>query len=188
MKTKRFLLGFLLPSLALVSVVGAGFATWVFDGEYTPINQTIGVTIEDKVNGGELTINQESLTLNLDQPATELNEAGTGITLRNDGSTISELSGSYSGEIPAGYEFTLTYTLELGDVATYVSAVTAGEVGVFTGSGPHSWTLNVTTLNFAYVTPDIATNEGAYDTMYAALSEGVHNITLTIEGNFSVIE
>lgn len=80
MRKNKLLISTLLPVAAFVTVVGAGYSAWYFQGTSTA-NSTANITVEPVVSGGGIAVISSGHGLTLDQePIEELNPNGTGIT------------------------------------------------------------------------------------------------------------
>lgn len=82
MRKNKLLISTLLPVAAFVSVVGAGYSAWYFQGNSTA-SDTADITVTAVVAGGGIAVTPSVHGLTLDQEDTTHNPSASGITWNN---------------------------------------------------------------------------------------------------------
>ena len=156
MRSKKFLVGTIIPVLGLASVIGAGFSTFVF-GDTTATNKyDLTVELEDYASIGSFSVSG-SMKLVLDQTPgalSSINPQGQGAHLE-----ISELKITYTPTPSHGVknkDMAFTYTLSMGGLNDVVT-ITAGDSGEIPWDTPAAadtndltWTVEDTDFTIAY--------------------------------------
>ena len=192
MRSKKFLVGTIIPALGLASVIGAGFSTFVF-GETTVTNKTdLTVQLEDYASIGSFSITG-SMTLVLDQTPGALsgiNPQGKGAHLE-----ISELKITYTPTAAPGVkntDMTFTYTLSMGGLSDVVTISTgaSGAIPWDTAAGNNSdtltWTVAATDFTISYAENAEPTDVSRWEslsTKISGLAENKPILTVNAELN-----
>lgn len=192
MRSKKFLVGTIIPALGLASVIGAGFSTFVF-GETTVTNKTdLTVQLEDYASIGSFSVTG-SMKLVLDQTPGALNSInpqGKGVYLE-----ISELKITYTPTAGHGVNNTdmdFTYTLSmggLGDVVTISTGATGDipwDTAAAADTNPLTWTVEATDFTIAYVPgaePIDVSSWGSLSSKISELADNKPSLTVNAELN-----
>lgn len=192
MRSKKFLVGTIIPALGLASVIGAGFSTFVF-GETTVTNKTdLTVQLEDYASIGSFSITG-SMTLVLDQTPgalSSINPQGKGAHLE-----ISELKITYTPTAAPGVkntDMTFTYTLSMGGLSDVVTISTgaSGAIPWDTAAGNNSdtltWTVAATDFTISYAEKAEPTDVSRWEslsTKISGLAENKPILTVNAELN-----
>ena len=112
MRKNKLLISTLLPVAAFVSVVGAGYSAWYFQGEATA-DTTTGITVTPVVAGGGIAVTSSGHGLTLDQEDTTHNTSASGITW-NDITLTYTADKTATGERAEGTG-TITWTVTTPD-------------------------------------------------------------------------
>lgn len=190
MRSKKFLVGTIIPALGLASVIGAGFSTFVF-GETTVTNKTdLTVQLEDYASIGSFSITG-SMTLVLDQTPGALsgiNPQGKGAHLE-----ISELKITYTPTAGHGVNNTdmdFTYTLSMGGLSDVVTGATGDipwDTAAAADTNPLTWTVEATDFTIAYV-PDVEpTDVSSWESLSSKISGLADNKpSLTVNAELNI--
>ena len=187
MRSKKFLVGTLIPVLGLASVIGAGFSTFVF-GETTATNKAdLTVQLEDYASIGSFSITG-SMKLVLDQTPgalSSINPQGKGAHLE-----ISELKITYTPTAGHGVkntDMTFTYTLSMGGLNDVVT-ISAGATGAIpwdteaaADTNPLTWTVEATDFTIAYVPgaePTDVSSWGSLSSKISGLADNKPSLTV----------
>lgn len=192
MRSKKFLVGTIIPALGLASVIGAGFSTFVF-GDTTATNKyDLEVELEDYASIGSFSITG-SMTLVLDQTPgalSSINPQGKGAHLE-----ISELKITYTPTAAPGVknaDMTFTYTLSMGGLSDVVTISTgaSGAIPWDTAAGNNSdtltWTVAATDFTISYAENAEPTDVSRWEslsTKISGLAENKPILTVNAELN-----
>lgn len=192
MRSKKFLVGTIIPALGLASVIGAGFSTFVF-GETTATDESkLAVQLEDYASIGSFSITG-SMTLVLDQTPgalSSINPQGKGAHLE-----ISELKITYTPTAAPGVKNTdmaFTYTLSMGGLSDVVTISTgaSGAIPWDTAAGNNSntliWTVAATDFTISYAENAEPTDVSRWEslsTKISGLAENKPSLTVNAELN-----
>ena len=192
MRSKKFLVGTIIPALGLASVIGAGFSTFVF-GDTTATNKyDLEVKLEDYASIGSFSITG-SMTLVLDQTPDALsgiNPQGKGAHLE-----ISELKITYNptaGHGVSNIDMTFTYTLSmggLGDVVTISTGATGDipwDTAAAADTNPLTWTVEATNFTIAYVPGAEPTDVSSWGSLSSKISELTEKPSLTVNAELNI--
>ena len=192
MRSKKFLVGTIIPALGLASVIGAGFSTFVF-GETTATDESkLAVQLEDYASIGSFSITG-SMTLVIDQTPgalSSINPQGKGAHLE-----ISELKITYTPTAAPGVkntDMTFTYTLSMGGLSDVVTISTgaSGAIPWDTAAGNNSetltWTVAATDFTISYAENAEPTDVSRWEslsTKISGLAENKPILTVNAELN-----
>lgn len=192
MRSKKFLVGTIIPALGLASVIGAGFSTFVF-GETTVTNKTdLTVQLEDYASIGSFSITG-SMTLVLDQTPGALsgiNPQGKGAHLE-----ISELKITYTPTAAPGVknaDMTFTYTLSMGGLSDVVTISTgaSGAIPWDTAAGNNSdtltWTVAATDFTISYAENAEPTDVSRWESLSTKISGLADKPSLTVKAELNI--
>lgn len=187
MRSKKFLVGTIIPALGLASVVGAGFSTFVF-GDTTATNKTdLTVELEDYASIGSFSVTG-SMKLVLDQTPgalSSINPQGKGAHLE-----ISELKITYTPTAGHGVkntDMTFTYTLSMGglnDVVTISNGATGAipwDTAAAADTSALTWTVAASDFTIAYVPgaePENVSSWGSLSSKIAGLTDNKPSLTV----------
>ncbi len=188
---KKAILGFVVPTFAIASLVGAGYATWYFneatDGE-TTITQDISVEVTDPTRLGQF--NKEgSIKLVLDEPA-DRNHGGLGVHFKED--TTFSVKYTYDPSITGDVKkpvvtWTITTNPSLTNLTKYVDIQINNSKGTLAdnGTGTAEFTLDTlksaVSLNYTTAVTDETTGVNTYSAYESMVSEiGTITDVLTI--------
>ena len=192
MRSKKFLVGTIIPALGLASVIGAGFSTFVF-GETTVTDESkLNVQLEDYASIGSFNISG-SMTLVLDQTPgalSSINPKGKGVYL-----VVSSLTITYNPTAAPGVknkDVTFTYTLSMGGLSDVVTISTgaSGAIPWDTAAGNNSdtltWTVAATDFTISYAENAEPTDVSRWEslsTKISGLAENKPILTVNAELN-----
>ena len=189
MRSKKFLVGTIIPALGLASVIGAGFSTFVF-GETTATNKAdLTVQLEDYASIGSFSITG-SMKLVLDQTPGALsgiNPQGKGAHLE-----ISELKITYTPTAGHGVkntDMTFTYTLSMGglnDVVTETTGDIPWDTEAAADTSALTWTVAASDFTIAYVASAEPTDVSSWESLsskVAGLTDNKPSLTVNAELN-----
>ena len=193
MRSKKFLVGTIIPALGLASVIGAGFSTFVF-GDTTATNKyDLTVELEDYASIGSFSVSG-SMKLVLDQTTSAfsgINPNGMGAHLE-----ISELKITYTPTAAPGVkntDMTFTYTLSMGGLSDVVTISTgaSGAIPWDTAAGNNSntliWTVEDTDFTIAYAPNAEPTNVSSWESLSTKISGLTDNQpTLTVTAALNI--
>ena len=192
MRSKKFLVGTLIPALGLASVIGAGFSTFVF-GDTTATNKyDLTVELEDYASIGSFSISG-SMKLVLDQTPgalSSINPQGKGAHLE-----ISELKITYTptaGHGVSNNDMTFTYTLSMGDLSGVVtiSSGATGSIPWDTAAGDNTnaltWTVEDTDFTIAYADSAEPENVSGWGSLSSKISGLANKPSLTVNAALNI--
>lgn len=192
MRSKKFLVGTIIPALGLASVIGAGFSTFVFGDTTATDESKLAVQLEDYASIGSFSITG-SMTLVLDQTPgalSSINPQGKGAHLE-----ISELKITYTPTAAPGVkntDMTFTYTLSMGGLSDVVTISTgaSGAIPWDTAAGKNSdtltWTVAATDFTISYAENAEPTDVSRWEslsTKISGLAENKPILTVNAELN-----
>ena len=192
MRSKKFLVGTIIPALGLASVIGAGFSTFVFGDTTATDESKLAVQLEDYASIGSFSITG-SMTLVLDQTPgalSSINPQGKGAHLE-----ISELKITYTPTAAPGVkntDMTFTYTLSMGGLSDVVTISTgaSGAIPWDTAAGNNSntliWTVAATDFTISYAENAEPTDVSRWEslsTKISGLAENKPSLTVNAELN-----
>lgn len=192
MRSKKFLVGTIIPALGLASVIGAGFSTFVF-GDTTATNKTdLKVELEDYASIGSFSITG-SMKLVLDQTPGALsgiNPQGKGAYLE-----ISDLKITYTptaGHEVKNTDMTFTYTLSMGGLNDVVT-ISTGATGAIPWDTPAAadtkaltWTVAATDFTIAYAASAEPTDVSSWGSLSSKISELAEKPSLTVNAALNI--
>ena len=182
MRKNKLLISTLLPVAAFVSVVGAGYSAWYFQGNSTA-DTTTGITVTPVVAGGGISISSSEHGLTLDQKTTTNNPDAKGITWKDIKVKYTPDSTASSGS--AVGEGTITWSVDVPEgFATYISFVESNSWTITNIYQEQEFTLNLATLGLDYkAEPKNYTEWSAMNTALDGKS-----ITVNFEVNYTYTE
>lgn len=132
MRTKRFL-GSVLAMLCTIAVIGSGFALWVFQYTRTKNQADIGLSVEQAVNVGDITV-ADKFGINFDQTSKpsgwDLDNTSKGITINftetNANTVVSYDMDTTDIESNMEVKFTVTITIS-SKLADYIDIKTSDD-------------------------------------------------------------
>ena len=189
MRSKKFLVGTIIPALGLASVIGAGFSTFVF-GETTVTNKTdLTVQLEDYASIGSFSITG-SMTLVLDQTPgalSSINPQGKGVYL-----VVNSLTITYTptaGHGVSNTDMTFTYTLSMGGLSDVVTEAT-GDIPWDTAAAADTnrltWTVAATDFTIAYVPGAEPTDVSSWGSLSSKISALTEKPSLTVNAALNI--
>lgn len=192
MRSKKFLVGTIIPALGLASVIGAGFSTFVF-GDTTATNKTdLTVQLEDYASIGSFSISG-SMTLVLDQTPgalSSINPQGKGAHLE-----ISELKITYTPTAGHGVkntDMTFTYTLSMGGLNDVVT-ISTGATGAIPWDTPAAadtntltWTVQASDFTIAYAASAEPTNVSSWESLSTKISGLTEKPSLKVDAALNI--
>lgn len=169
MRSKKFLVGTIIPALGLASVIGAGFSTFVFGDTTATDKYDLTVKLEDYASIGSFSITG-SMTLVLDQTPGALsgiNPQGKGAHLE-----ISDLKITYTPAPGVKNKYiTFTYNLSMGSLGDVVT-ITTGDTGAIPWDTPAAadtndltWTVEKTDFTIAYAASAEPTDVSSWESL-----------------------
>ena len=190
MRSKKFLVGTIIPALGLASVIGAGFSTFVFGDTTATDKRELTVQLEDYASIGSFSITG-SMTLVLDQTPgalSSINPQGKGAHLE-----ISDLKITYTPTPGANNKYIdFTYTLSMGGLSDVVTISTgaSGAIPWDTAAGNNSntliWTVAATDFTISYAENAEPTDVSRWEslsTKISGLAENKPSLTVNAELN-----
>ena len=182
MRKNKLLISTLLPVAAFVSVVGAGYSAWYFQGEATA-DTTTGITVTPVVAGGGIAVASEDHGLTLDQnPIETLNPSGTGITWKDITLTYTA-DKTATGERAEGTG-TITWTVTTPvNFETYVIITKSGTWTITDLYADKTFTLNKATLGLSYKAEP--KNYTEWSAMNTALDEKEITVEFAVTYNYN---
>lgn len=192
MRSKKFLVGTIIPALGLASVIGAGFSTFVF-GKTTASNKTeLTIKLEDYASIGSFSVTG-SMKLVLDQTPgalSSINPKGKGAHLE-----ISELKITYTPTAGHGVkntDMTFTYTLSMGGLNDVVT-ISAGATGAIPWDTPAAadtsaltWTVAASDFTIAYAASAEPTDVSSWESLSSRISELAEKPSLTVNAALNI--
>ncbi len=182
MRKNKLLISTLLPVAAFVSVVGAGYSAWYFQGTSTA-SGTANITVEPVVAGGGIAVTSSVHGLTLDQNSNDLNPSGTGITWKDITLTYTADDAAVTGGSAVG-KGTITWTVTTpDDFDTWVNIKKSGtwtitnlyEDKTFTLVGGEAGVGGEEGLNLSYKA------EPANYTDWKAMRDALNGKTITVD-------
>lgn len=192
MRSKKFLVGTIIPALGLASVIGAGFSTFVF-GDTTATNKyDLTVELEDYASIGSFSITG-SMKLVLDQTPgalSSINPKGQGAHLE-----ISELKITYTPTAGHGVkntDMTFTYTLSMGGLGDVVT-ISAGATGAIpwdtaatADTNDLTWTVEDTDFTIAYAASAEPTDVSSWESLSTKISGLAEKPSLSVKAALNI--
>lgn len=175
MRKNKLLISTLLPVAAFVTVVGAGYSAWYFQGTSTD-SDTASITVTPVVAGGGIAVTSSGHGLTLDQePIVDLNPTGTGITWNDITVTYTADDAAVTGGSAVGTG-TISWTVTTPtDFETYVNITKSGTWTITDLYADKTFTLNKATLGLSYKA------EPTNYTEWAAMNTALDGETITVE-------
>lgn len=194
MRSKKFLVGTIIPALGLASVIGAGFSTFVF-GEKTATNKyDLEVKLEDYASIGSFSITG-SMKLVLDQTPgalSSINPQGKGAHLDVSGLTITYTP--TPGHGVKNTDMTFTYTLSMGGLSDVVT-ISTGSSGVIpwdtaaaADTNTLTWTVETTDFTIAYADSAEPENVSGWESLSTKISGLTVKPSLTVNAELNITE
>ena len=181
MRKNKLLISTLLPVAAFVSVVGAGYSAWYFQGEATA-SDTASITVEPVVAGGGIAVTPSVHGLKLDQNSNGLNPSGTGITW-NDITLPYTADKTATGERAEGTG-TISWTVTPPEnFETYVNITKSGSWTIADIYADESFTLGQDDLGLSYVAEP--TNYTEWSKMNTALNGKTIRVEFKVTYNYN---
>lgn len=173
MRKNKLLISTLLPVAAFVSVVGAGYSAWYFQGTSTD-SDTASITVEPVVAGGGIEVSSSGHGLKLDQENTAHNPSASGITW-NDITLTYTADKTATGERAEGTG-TISWTVTTPEnFETYVNITKSGTWPITDLYADKTFTLNKATLGLSYKA------EPTNYTEWKAMYDDLNGKTITVE-------
>ena len=172
MRKNKLLISTLLPVAAFVSVVGAGYSAWYFQGTSTA-DTTTGITVTPVVAGGGIAVTSSGHGLTLDQNSNALNPSGTGITWNVITLTYTAddtVEGSAEGTGTISWTVTPPENFE-----TYVNITKSGSWTIADIYADEPFTLDKDDLGLSYVA------EPTNYTEWSEMNTALNGKTITVE-------
>lgn len=192
MRSKKFLVGTIIPALGLASVIGAGFSTFVFGDTTATDKYDLEVKLEDYASIGSFSITG-SMTLVLDQTPgalSSINPQGKGAHLE-----ISELKITYTPTAGHGVnntDMTFTYTLSMGGLNDVVT-ISTGATGAIPWDTPAAadtsdliWTVAATDFTIAYAASAEPTDVSSWGSLSSKISGLTEKPSLTVNAALNI--
>lgn len=175
MRKNKLLISTLLPVAAFVTVVGAGYSAWYFQGTSTA-SDTANITVTPVVAGGGIAVTSSGHGLTLDQePIVDLNPSGTGITWNDITITYTADDAAVTGGSAVGTG-TISWTVTTpADFETYVNITKSGTWAIANLYEDKEFTLNKATLGLSYKA------EPTNYTEWSAMNTALNGKTITVE-------
>ena len=178
MRKNKLLISTLLPVAAFVTVVGAGYSAWYFQGNSTA-DATASITVTPVTVGGGISVTSKEHGLTLDQQDTTNNPSAAGITWKS----ITVKYTADKSDVAATGTGQITWTVQLPDsFGTYVSTTkTTGTWNITSLNSDQEFTLAANDITFAYV------DEPSNYTEWKAMSDAFkgQNINVTFNATYS---
>lgn len=163
MRTKRFL-GSVLAMLCTIAVIGSGFALWVFQYKDVKNQADIGLSVEQAVNVGNITV-ADQFGINFDQTSKpdgwDLDDTSNGITINFVASDAVNKVASYdkdATDIEDNMEVKFTVAITISNaLASYIDFDTTNEtfnkttdanVIYFTSNSAHEFDWGKVTITY----------------------------------------
>lgn len=183
MRKNKLLISTLLPVAAFVSVVGAGYSAWYFQGTSTA-NSTASITVEPVVSGGGIAVTSDVHGLTLDQePIVELNPNGTGITWNTITLEYTADDAAVTGGSAVG-KGTISWTVSVPDgFTTYVNITTSGSWAITNLYEDKIFELDKATLGLSYKAAP--TNYTEWSNMKTALNGKTITVDFKVTYNYN---
>lgn len=174
MRKNKLLISTLLPVAAFVTVVGAGYSAWYFQGNSTA-SDTADITVTAVVAGGGIRVTSSNHGLTLDQNRIEtLNPSGTGITW-NDITLEYTADDTATGGSAEGTG-TISWTVTPPEnFITYVNITTSGSWPIADIYADEIFTLDEDDLGLSYKA------EPTNYTEWSKMNTALNGKTITVE-------
>lgn len=173
MRKNKLLISTLLPVAAFVTVVGAGYSAWYFQGTSTA-SGTANITVEPVVAGGGIAVTSSSHGLTLDQNSNGLNPSGTGITWKDI--TLTYTADDALGGASAEGTGTISWTVTTPtNFETYVNITKSGTWTIADIYADEPITLDKDDLGLSYKA------EPSNYTEWKAMNDALNGKTITVE-------
>ncbi len=174
MRKNKLLISTLLPVAAFVSVVGAGYSAWYFQGNSTA-SDTANITVEPVVAGGGIAVTPSVHGLTLDQEDTTHNPSASGITWNDITLTYTADDAAVTGGSAVGTG-TISWTVTTPEkFETYVNITKSGTWTITDIYADQTFKLNKATLGLSYKA------EPTNYTQWKAMRDDLNGKTITVE-------
>lgn len=181
MRKNKLLISTLLPVAAFVTVVGAGYSAWYFQGTSTD-SDTASITVTPVVAGGGIAVTSSGHGLTLDQENKTNNPAAAGITWNPITLTYTADDSATGGSAQGTGTITWTVTTP-ENFETYVNITKTGSWTVDNLYADKTFTLDKATLGLSYA--DEPENYTEWSAMYTALNTKTITVEFTITYNLN---
>ena len=173
MRKNKLLISTLLPVAAFVTVVGAGYSAWYFQGNSTA-SDTANITVTAVVAGGGIAVTPSAHGLTLDQEDTTHNPDASGITWNDI--TLKYTADDTADEGSAVGTGTISWTVTTPEkFETYVNITKSGTWTIADIYADETFILNKATLGLSYKA------EPTKYTEWEAMKEALNGKTITVE-------
>lgn len=173
MRKNKLLISTLLPVAAFVSVVGAGYSAWYFQGTSTA-SDTANITVEPVVAGGGIAVTPSVHGLTLDQEDTTHNPSASGITWNVITLTYTADDTATGGS--AEGSGTISWTVTTPEkFETYVNITKSGTWPIDDIYADQTFELNKATLGLSYKA------EPTNYTEWSEMKTALNGKTITVE-------
>lgn len=174
MRKNKLLISTLLPVAAFVTVVGAGYSAWYFQGTSTD-SDTANIKVTPVVAGGGIAVTSSGHGLTLDQEDTTHNPSASGITWNDIILTYTADDAAVTGGSAVGTG-TITWTVATPEkFETYVNITKSGTWTIADLYEDEEFTLNKATLGLSYKA------EPTNYTEWSAMNTALNGKTITVE-------
>lgn len=181
MRKNKLLISTLLPVAAFVSVVGAGYSAWYFQGT-SEASGTANITVTPVVAGGGISVTSSGHGLTLDQEDTTHNPSASGITW-NDITLTYTADKTVTGERAEGTG-TISWTVTTPEnFETYVNIIKEGTWTITDLYADKTFPLNKATLGLSYKAEP--TNYTQWKAMYDALNGKTITVEFAVTYNYN---
>ena len=181
MRKNKLLISTLLPVAAFVSVVGAGYSAWYFQGT-SEASGTANITVTPVVAGGGIAVTSSGHGLTLDQEDTTHNPDASGITWNNITLTYTADKTATGGNAVGTGTITWTVTTPTG-FETYVNITKEGTWTIDNLYADKAFTLDKDTLGLSYKAEP--TNYTQWSAMNTALDEKEITVNFAVKYNYN---
>lgn len=172
MRKNKLLISTLLPVAAFVTVVGAGYSAWYFQGTSTA-NSTANIAVTPVVKVGGITVTSTEHGLTLDQQDTTLNPSASGITWKDITlKYTSDATGDESADGTGTISWTVTTPVNFD---TYVNITKSGSWPIADLYADETFTLDDEDLNLSYKA------EPKNHSDWSAMKNALSGQTITVE-------
>lgn len=179
MRKNKLLITTLLPVAAFVSVVGAGYSAWYFQGSSTA-NSTANIAVTPVVKVGGITVTSTEHGLTLDQQDTTLNPSASGITWK---AITLKYTADATGEESADGTGTISWTVTTPvNFDTYVNITKSGSWPIADINADEIFTLD-DELNLSYKAEPKTYSD--WNTMQDALRGETITVEFKVTYNFN---
>lgn len=181
MRKNKLLISTLLPVAAFVSVVGAGYSAWYFQGDSTA-SDTANITVTAVVAGGGIAVTPSVHGLTLDQEDTTHNPSASGITW-NDITLKYTADKTVTGGSAVGTG-TISWTVTTpDDFETWVNIKKSDTWTITNIYADQTFTLNKATLGLSYKAEP--TNYTEWSRMKTALDGKTITVNFAVTYNYN---